>query len=355
MCETKDIPSISIIVPVYNVEAYLKQCIDSLVNQTYSNLEIILVDDGSEDLSSKMCDDYAKDDKRIIVIHKENGGPSSARKAGIDAATGQYVMIVDGDDWIEKDTCERCMEVALRNHSDCVLFAYVREHSHKSIPNPLFERDFFYDKGEAEQKIHRRLIGMSDKDLCHPEKIDNFSSVCMKLYRLEVAKKGKIISEKIVGTSEDTIFNIYALYDCSVSYINKCFYHYRKTNMQSITSRYKKGLPEKWDVLYQIFEEYLNDIGEREQYNHFFLNRVACGMIGLGLNEISSGASVKEQVLRIREILKKPLYRKAFLQLNTKYCPLHWKIFFWLCKRRLACVLTCLLKIINYLRYKSIV
>ena len=79
MCETKDIPSISIIVPVYNVEAYLKQCIDSLVNQTYSNLEIILVDDGSEDLSSKICDDYAKDDKRIIVIHKENGGPSSAR------------------------------------------------------------------------------------------------------------------------------------------------------------------------------------------------------------------------------------------------------------------------------------
>lgn len=353
MCEVKEMPCISIIVPVYNVACYLENCITSLITQTYANLEIILVDDGSTDWSSKICDDYAKNDNRITVIHKDNGGASFARKTGIDNATGQYLMFVDGDDWIDKDTCEKCIEVALRDHSDCVLFAYVREYEQKSIPNPLFENDYFYDRMEAEQKIHRRLIGMNDKELCHPERIDNLSSVCMKLYRTEAAKKGRIVSERVVGTSEDTIFNIYALDGCSVSYINKCFYHYRKTNMQSITHRHKKDLAEKWDVLYQIFEEYMNEVGKKKQYYSFFLNRIACGMIGLGLNEVSSNESMKEKVKRIRKILVCPLYRKAFSKLNTKYCSVHWKVFFWLCKRRLSGSLACLLMCINHLRQRS--
>ena len=93
---------ISIIVPVYNVEQYLSRCVDSLVNQTYHNIEIILVDDGSPDRSGEICDEYAKKDKRVKVIHQSNGGLSDARNTALDIAKGDYLMFVDSDDWIEK-------------------------------------------------------------------------------------------------------------------------------------------------------------------------------------------------------------------------------------------------------------
>ena len=97
---------ISVIVPVYNVEQYLPQCLDSIINQTYKNLEIICVDDGSPDNSGKILDEYAKKDKRIKVIHQENQGVSVARNTGLDNATGKYIGFVDPDDWIEADYYE---------------------------------------------------------------------------------------------------------------------------------------------------------------------------------------------------------------------------------------------------------
>ena len=100
---------ISIIVPVYNVEEYLKECIDSIINQTYKRIEIILVDDGSTDKSGKICDDYAKIDKRIKVVHKENGGLSDARNVGISVSSGKYIAFVDSDDWVEKTMYKKCI------------------------------------------------------------------------------------------------------------------------------------------------------------------------------------------------------------------------------------------------------
>ena len=112
---------ISVIVPVYNVEAYLPRCVDSILNQTYSNLEIILVDDGTKDDSDKICDDYAEKDRRIRVIHKENGGLSSARNAGIDIARGEYLAFVDSDDWIEPDALESLLRTAREQQTELVI------------------------------------------------------------------------------------------------------------------------------------------------------------------------------------------------------------------------------------------
>ena len=109
-------PLISVIIPVYNVEAYLPRCVDSILAQTYQNLEIILVDDGTKDHCDVICDDYARKDPRIKVIHKPNGGLSSARNAGIDIAAGEYLAFVDSDDWIEPDAYEHMMAAALQNH-----------------------------------------------------------------------------------------------------------------------------------------------------------------------------------------------------------------------------------------------
>lgn len=109
---------ISVIVPVYNVEKYIDKCMDSITNQTYKNLEIILVDDGSTDSSGKICDEYAKKDNRIKVIHKENGGLSSARNAGIDIASGKYIGFIDSDDYIELDMYETLYNIITEKNAD---------------------------------------------------------------------------------------------------------------------------------------------------------------------------------------------------------------------------------------------
>ena len=109
---------ISVIVPIYNVEFYLRRCVDSILKQTYKNLEIILVDDGSEDSCGTICDAYARNDKRIIVIHKKNGGLSDARNAGLEIIKGKYVTFVDSDDWIEATYVERLYKLLIENNAD---------------------------------------------------------------------------------------------------------------------------------------------------------------------------------------------------------------------------------------------
>lgn len=343
-------PLVTVIVPVYKTKAYLDQCVQSICIQSFTQLEIILVDDGSPDECPALCDAYTSKDKRIRVIHKENGGLSSAREAGIRNANGDYIIVVDSDDWLEPNTVAECVEIALRNDADCVMFGYVREYPKKSIPAYLFDSDFSYEVSTSEEKIHRRIVGLIGDELKNPQQIDNLSTVCMKLYRADVAKKGRIVSERIVGTSEDMIFNLYALDGCKISYINKCFYHYRKSNAQSITTQHKPDLAEKWDVMYGIMQEYIDGSGRADEYHTPFLNRVACGMIGLGLNEIGSTESIWKKSQRLRAILDKPLYREAFKQLDTSYCGAKWKLFFLLCKKRWTFLLAILLQIMNYLR-----
>lgn len=109
---------ISIVVPIYNVEKYLDQCVKSIINQTYKNLEIILVNDGSIDNSGKICDKYKRQDNRVIVIHKENGGSSDARNVGIQIATGKYIGFVDSDDYIEKDMYEFLYNNMINENAD---------------------------------------------------------------------------------------------------------------------------------------------------------------------------------------------------------------------------------------------
>lgn len=341
---------VSVIIPVYRAEEYLNQCVQSVLCQTYPNLEIILVDDGSPDTCPVLCDMLAKQDNRIHVIHKENEGAAFARKAGLDVASGQYVLFMDGDDWLDDDAVSTCVEVAERDNADCVLFGYVREYPGKSIYNPLFDQDFSYDRNLSEEKIHRRIVGLMGDELREPQRIDNLSSFCMRLLRTEAARRGRFVSERAVGTSEDTIFNLHALDGCRISYINRCFYHYRKTNAQSITTAYKADLAEKWDVMYSVMQEYIDGSGKAEAYRIPFLNRIACGMIGLGLNEISSSANIWQKSRRLKAILSKPLYTEAFAQLDTSYCGVKWKLFFLFCKEKEALPLALLLQIMNYLR-----
>lgn len=120
---------ISIIVPVYNVEQYLEKCIESILNQTLEDIEIILIDDGATDNSSQMCDDYALRDNRIKVIHKTNGGLSDARNAGLEIATGKYIAFLDSDDWVESNTYEYLYSIIQRENADIVQCDYIEAYN----------------------------------------------------------------------------------------------------------------------------------------------------------------------------------------------------------------------------------
>ena len=123
---------ISVIVPVYNVEPYLRQCLDSIVNQTYPNIEILIVDDGSPDHCGEICDEYAEKDSRIIVIHQENAGLSAARNAALDIARGEYIMFVDSDDWVEPTYCEKALEMIQKHQVPMVVFGYKKIYKNMS-------------------------------------------------------------------------------------------------------------------------------------------------------------------------------------------------------------------------------
>ena len=128
---------ISVIVPVYKAEKYLEKCLDSIVGQTYKDLEIILVDDGSPDSSGRICDKYAENDNRIKVIHKKNGGDSSARNAGFKEATGKYIATIDSDDWIELDAYEKMLKKMIENNVDIVRCGFFKDFDDKTLESPF--------------------------------------------------------------------------------------------------------------------------------------------------------------------------------------------------------------------------
>lgn len=202
---------ISVIVPVYNVEKYLRRCIDSIIGQNYDNMEIILVDDGSTDSSGKICDDYGRSDTRIIVIHKDNGGLSSARNAGIKIATGEYLCFVDSDDYVDKNILQKLISTALKNDADMCLcdFEYVYENADicKLIKQSLGERQAISEKEYwhefavsgnpvyivAWNKLYKRYIF---EDVRYPEGLlHEDEAVIHKI--VEKCKKISIISDRL--------------------------------------------------------------------------------------------------------------------------------------------------------------
>ncbi len=151
---------ISVIVPVYNISSYLDKCVQSILAQTYKNIELILVDDGSTDSCPAMCDEYAKKDNRVRVIHKKNGGLVTARKAGFMAAKGSYIMSVDGDDWIEEAMCSEMLNLIEKTGAECAVSGYIHETkggNQKVVA--LDESEYFFDEETRVSVIENWLLG----------------------------------------------------------------------------------------------------------------------------------------------------------------------------------------------------
>ena len=179
----KEQPLVSVIIPVYNVERYLAQCLDSVSHQTYQNLEIICVNDGSRDGSPDILRRYADEDARIQVIGKANGGVSRARNDALDCARGEYIMFVDSDDWGEPDACENAVNAMREYDADIVMWSYVSETENRSSRKVIFPETTVFEKEEVRAKLHRRFVGAMGEELSHPELVDSLCPVWGKLYR----------------------------------------------------------------------------------------------------------------------------------------------------------------------------
>lgn len=343
---------ISIIVPVYNVERYLRKCLDSLINQTYKNIEIICVNDGSTDNSLDILNEYANKDKRIIVVNKKNGGISDARNVGISKVSGEYMMFVDSDDWVDLETCEKSLDAMNKYSVDVVLYSYVREFDNKSLPKIIFNEDCYFNIDDTRNKLYRRLFGLYGEELKQPENADAIVTVWGKLYKskLIIDNDIKFIDVKTVGSCEDGLFNIEVFHYVKTTYfINKTYYHYRKENI-SFTSLYRNDLSKRWNNLYDAMDYQINKNNLDTSFKDALNNRIALNMIGLGLNTLANPVSFFKRRKELMCTLKENRIKKAVDSLDIRYFPIHWKIFFYFIKKQFILGFYILLFIMKKLR-----
>ena len=344
-------PKISIVVPVYNVEKYLDKCVNSLTYQTLRDIEIILVDDGSPDKCPKMCDEYAKKDNRIQVIHKPNGGLSSARNAGLEFISGEYYMFVDSDDWLDEKACEDAYNEITKQFADCLMFSYTKEFGNHSIINHVFEKEHFvWNKEDVMNKFHRRLFGLIGEELACPQDGDLIVSACMQLFRTDKFKDIRFVDTKIIGT-EDCWYQILLYQHCDkFVYIDKPYYHYLRINDSSLTTKYNPHLYSRWQKLYDYMGEYIEKWNLGELYVQALQNRISLSVLGAGLNLTHSHLNIWKGGKEMKTMLETPRYKEALSSLDVSIMPIHWKIFFGLAKHGHTTLLFMMLKILEYIR-----
>lgn len=240
-------PLISVIVPVYNVQKYLPKCYYYLMKQSYANLEIILVDDGTMDMSGKLCDQYMQQDKRVKVIHKSNGGLASARNAGLEVATGTYVSFIDADDWIAEDTFEQLREVIEETRAEIIGFGYEKVENGKV----KFERKPYWPQGLYSdiKAMHSILLDViSNKELFRYKVI---RSACTHVFRRDLIERCHLrftLERDILN--EDYLFVTSAFYYAASFYaMDRCFYFYN-TRDGSLTRQYRTNMLKRKKKLY---------------------------------------------------------------------------------------------------------
>ena len=284
---------VSIVVPIYEVVQYLRECLDSIVNQTYKNLEIILVDDGSTDGSAEICDEYAEKDDRIVVIHKANGGLVSARKTGVERCTGEYTAYVDGDDWIDVNYIERFTSINISKEVDIMVFNYIREGKERLIGEILLE-DGYYRRRELEFSIFPRML--------YSEGFYRFgiSQYPHKIFKTELLKKFQYMVPDNISLGEDVALTYPMLLECSCVYIcNQPAYHYR-FNEDGISIRYRERTASDSKILIDYLRRTLPDkYGLARQIDYYL-----CLMVLTNVVNTARGGLFKGFKRRMENLLK---------------------------------------------------
>jgi glycosyltransferase involved in cell wall biosynthesis len=323
---------VSIVVPVYNTEKYLMRCIESLRSQSLSDIEILLVDDGSTDGCPAICDRAAGEDKRIRVIHKRNGGLSSARNAGMAAAQGDYIGFADSDDTCGPEMYKILYETALREKTDFVMADTVRVPvSGESYLITQQIREGRYDRKDIVESIFPRLI--------MEEKVDYgpLLAVWRCLYRREFLESHQLTFDEQVRWSEDNLFSALAGYYADSFYYLKgqgLYYYYE--NAGSITTRYNYGA---WDV-YCLMNDKLRDVFDQAK-EYDFSRQLELHIIYYACSVIGRAAALdkKEALKEIRTVLRSEILREAFRKIGLPKTDPKLKVLLLFVKYRQAGIL----------------
>lgn len=336
---------ISVVVPVYNVEKFLPQCLDSLLAQTLTNMEILLVDDGSTDSSGTICDDYAALHWQMHVIHKKNGGLMSAWKAGFLQAAGEYVGFVDSDDWVEPDMFRTLYEKAAETGADMVVCGFVREYGEHSTLEEIHPETGFYNPERIRNEIFPKLInfGPMMERYVSPNRVT-------KLIRRPVLRNNLELCDEEISVGEDLVTTFSCVLDARSIVVLRDFhpYHYR-IHGASIMGSYNPKFFEQAVLL----NRQLRKIAAEKNVFDFSvqLNSDFVGLIFLGIEHNLMGAPEKGGEVRktMKTVFLNSYFQEAFKrQIVTKssskckiyelFLRLHWYTGLYLFIRYIVCV-----------------
>ena len=322
------VPKVSIIVPVYKVEKYLRKCIDSIINQTLKDIEIILVDDGSPDKCGKICDEYAAKDTRIKVIHKENGGLSSARNAGMEVAEGEYIGFVDSDDWIESDMYMTLWQKAKDINADLVNCDYFRNNDRIKTN---IQKNIVYDK-----KCIDELLTTSNSN-----KVLWF--VWRNIYRRELINDYNIhfMEGNVI---EDSPFNLLFLLNCNkICSIDSAFYHYIENPDSIMMSKDQNGLTLKLSRLIKEKIRIYNTFSREELKQDLYNYTISHTLVMLLSNLFMKRLKLNELVTELGRIRNSEMIASSYKNCNSiNSVTYKLKIILYLMKYRLYFVVAAL-------------
>ncbi len=271
--------SVSVIIPVYNVKPYLARCIESVLHQSFEDFELILVDDGSEDGSSEICDEYADRWEKITVIHQTNMGAGLARNRGLEAAGGRYIVFCDSDDYLGPDLLKNLYEAVTRNAADCAVAGCTTVYSDQTTcAFPGVEKEELF---LSKKDVEKLLLGSVSSPPCHPLDCVYGQSVWARMYRRQLLMDHDVrfVSEREC-ISEDIIFNVdFLRYAHRAVVIADVSYHYECGRAGSLSKGYRNDWLEKEIRLYEVLEKRFGEIFTGNEYilylYRFLIMRIA--------------------------------------------------------------------------------
>lgn len=311
-------PTVSIIVPVYNAQNYLHKCIDSLLNQNYEDFELILINDGSKDDSKKICDEYAAKDNRIKVIHKENGGVSSARNRGLDEATGKYIMFCDSDDFVREEFCAPLVNLA-EGSDDCLVLAGITQiKDDNSMSDDLCPE---YKEGESASLTNKEFCDLYvNLNLKAPFNLTNMPY--NKLFCRDIIEKHHIRYDQSIHYNEDFIFNLEYLDKVSnVKIYNKSIYYYYIDAPQSLCKRYFKDIIKMFRAKEDVLKRVIIDKATNQDDALKIWYTMVFDDTNRAINNTfspSNPASKKEKTRYCTKLIRDKRFKKALKLANTK-------------------------------------
>ena len=336
-------PKVSIIVPIYNVEKYLDRCMMSLINQTLRDIEIIMVDDGSPDRCPQMCDEYARRDSRIKVIHKENGGLGYARNSGLEIAIGEYIAFVDSDDYVDTTMYETLYDNAVKRNSDVIFCGFKKEFKEGQFLT-INECDKPVDFIDRKKIDEIALDFIASAPYCK-EQYKYEMSVWHSIYRHEIIKENQLrfISERQY-ISEDLPFQLDFFSKAqTVSFIPDIFYVYC-FNTGSLTKNYRKDMFDRIKALHRLINSKIEAIDVDGLRN----KRLFIGSVRAITRMISaSPISFVQKRNYVKDIFDDEIWRDIRSVYKTSYLPIHQKIMLLCCYNKKYCLALLYAKILD--------